>query len=145
MLFEAFNFDYFGPIDGHNLDHLIDILNNIKGPKDPVLLHVSTKKGKGYRYPPAPVSTSRPLGECLSAPLRYFVLQGTKLLFRHVAPNASEFQGEIFPLFLALQPQTEIMDDVVKLSHLWFRNLAQLFDDLFSMHYRVPIFVFNEG
>lgn len=48
MLFEAFNFDYFGPIDGHNLDHLIEILTNIKNPKDPVLLHVSTKKGKGY-------------------------------------------------------------------------------------------------
>lgn len=48
MLFEAFNFDYFGPIDGHNLDHLIDILRNIKNPKDPILLHVTTKKGKGY-------------------------------------------------------------------------------------------------
>ena len=48
MLFEAFNFDYFGPIDGHNLDHLIDILQNIKNPKDPVLLHVTTTKGKGY-------------------------------------------------------------------------------------------------
>ena len=48
MLFEAFNFDYFGPIDGHNLDHLIDILKNIKNPKDPVLLHVTTIKGRGY-------------------------------------------------------------------------------------------------
>ncbi|OGR59156.1 MAG: 1-deoxy-D-xylulose-5-phosphate synthase, partial [Desulfobacula sp. RIFOXYB2_FULL_45_6] len=48
MLFEAFNFDYFGPIDGHNLDHLIDILTNIKNPEDPVLLHVTTIKGKGY-------------------------------------------------------------------------------------------------
>ena len=48
MLFEAFNFDYFGPIDGHNLTHLIDILKNIKHPQDPVLLHVITKKGKGY-------------------------------------------------------------------------------------------------
>lgn len=48
MLFEAFDFDYFGPIDGHNLEHLIDILKNIKKPKDPVLLHVTTKKGKGY-------------------------------------------------------------------------------------------------
>lgn len=48
MLFEAFNFDYFGPIDGHNLDHLIDILANIKNPEDPILLHVTTKKGKGY-------------------------------------------------------------------------------------------------
>ena len=49
MLFEAFNFDYFGPIDGHNLDHLIDILKNIKNPSDPVLLHVTTVKGKGYK------------------------------------------------------------------------------------------------
>ncbi|MGD9247981.1 MAG: 1-deoxy-D-xylulose-5-phosphate synthase, partial [Desulfobacteraceae bacterium] len=48
MLFEAFNFDYFGPINGHNLDHLILILNNIKMLSDPVLLHVTTKKGKGY-------------------------------------------------------------------------------------------------
>ncbi|HSO19020.1 MAG TPA: 1-deoxy-D-xylulose-5-phosphate synthase, partial [Desulfosarcina sp.] len=49
MLFEAFNFEYFGPIDGHNLDHLIDILRNIKKMDEPVLLHVTTKKGKGYR------------------------------------------------------------------------------------------------
>jgi 1-deoxy-D-xylulose-5-phosphate synthase len=49
MLFEAFNFDYFGPINGHNLDHLIDILDNIKNTADsPVLLHVTTVKGKGY-------------------------------------------------------------------------------------------------
>jgi 1-deoxy-D-xylulose-5-phosphate synthase len=48
MLFEAFNFEYFGPINGHNLNHLIDILNNIKYLKEPVLLHVTTQKGKGY-------------------------------------------------------------------------------------------------
>ena len=48
MLFEAFNFDYFGPINGHKIDHLIDILNNIKYIKEPVLLHVTTTKGKGY-------------------------------------------------------------------------------------------------
>lgn len=51
MLFEAFNFEYFGPINGHKLNHLIDILKNIKRLKEPVLLHVSTQKGKGY--PPA--------------------------------------------------------------------------------------------
>jgi len=51
MLFEAFNFDYFGPINGHNLDHLIDILHNIKKFDEPVLLHVTTQKGRGY--PPA--------------------------------------------------------------------------------------------
>jgi 1-deoxy-D-xylulose-5-phosphate synthase len=49
MLFEAFNFEYFGPIKGHRLNHLIDILNNIKNVKEPVLLHVTTQKGKGYK------------------------------------------------------------------------------------------------
>ena len=48
MLFEAFNFDYFGPINGHNLNHLVSILKNIKNIKEPVLLHVTTTKGKGY-------------------------------------------------------------------------------------------------
>ena len=48
MLFEAFNFEYFGPINGHRLNHLIDILNNVKYLNEPVLLHVTTQKGKGY-------------------------------------------------------------------------------------------------
>ncbi|MBF0200763.1 MAG: 1-deoxy-D-xylulose-5-phosphate synthase, partial [Desulfamplus sp.] len=48
MLFEAFNFDYFGPINGHRLNHLIDIMENIGKLKEPVLLHVTTTKGKGY-------------------------------------------------------------------------------------------------
>jgi 1-deoxy-D-xylulose-5-phosphate synthase len=51
MLFEAFDFEYFGPINGHRLNHLIDILNNVKYLNEPVLLHVTTQKGKGY--PPA--------------------------------------------------------------------------------------------
>lgn len=50
MLFEAFNFSYFGPINGHRLDHLIKILKNIKALNEPVLLHVRTKKGKGYPF-----------------------------------------------------------------------------------------------
>lgn len=49
MLFEAFEYEYMGPINGHNLDHLISILENIKGITKPILLHVSTTKGKGYR------------------------------------------------------------------------------------------------
>jgi len=48
MLFEGFNFDYYGPIKGHRLNHLIDILTNIKKLEGPVLLHVLTQKGKGY-------------------------------------------------------------------------------------------------
>ena len=49
MLFEGFGFDYFGPIDGHNIDELTKTLRNVAQIKGPVLLHVLTKKGKGYK------------------------------------------------------------------------------------------------
>lgn len=51
MLFEAFDFDYVGPIDGHKLEELIQTLENITNMDGPVLMHVVTKKGKGF--PPA--------------------------------------------------------------------------------------------
>jgi 1-deoxy-D-xylulose-5-phosphate synthase len=48
-LFEELGFYYVGPIDGHNLDHLIPVLENVRDAKDgPVLIHVVTKKGHGY-------------------------------------------------------------------------------------------------
>jgi 1-deoxy-D-xylulose-5-phosphate synthase len=48
-LFEEMGFYYVGPIDGHNLDHLIPVLQNAKGIENkPVLIHAVTKKGKGY-------------------------------------------------------------------------------------------------
>lgn len=50
MLFEALGFTYVGPVDGHNFSHLLDNLSNIKRLKGPVLLHVITKKGRGYNY-----------------------------------------------------------------------------------------------
>ncbi|MEE4254727.1 MAG: 1-deoxy-D-xylulose-5-phosphate synthase [Desulfuromusa sp.] len=48
MLFEGFGFDYFGPIDGHNIEELTETLHNVAQIQGPVLLHVLTKKGKGY-------------------------------------------------------------------------------------------------
>jgi 1-deoxy-D-xylulose-5-phosphate synthase len=49
-MFEQLGFYYVGPVDGHNLAHLLPVLKNIKNQKDsgPVLLHVVTKKGHGY-------------------------------------------------------------------------------------------------
>ncbi|MBK5275789.1 MAG: 1-deoxy-D-xylulose-5-phosphate synthase [Desulfuromonadales bacterium] len=49
MLFEAFGFDYIGPIDGHDLPMLIETLESVKSFNDAVLIHVLTKKGKGYK------------------------------------------------------------------------------------------------
>lgn len=47
-LFEEFGFNYIGPIDGHNIDILVDTLENIKSLNGPQFLHVVTKKGHGY-------------------------------------------------------------------------------------------------
>ena len=47
--FEELGFYYVGPIDGHNLDHLIPVLENVRDAEEgPILVHVVTKKGKGY-------------------------------------------------------------------------------------------------
>jgi 1-deoxy-D-xylulose-5-phosphate synthase len=50
-LFEELGFYYVGPMDGHNLDHLLPVLRNVRDAEDeagPILVHVVTKKGKGY-------------------------------------------------------------------------------------------------
>jgi 1-deoxy-D-xylulose-5-phosphate synthase len=49
MLFEAFGFEYIGPIDGHNLPALIETLENVRKFDNSVLVHVLTTKGKGYK------------------------------------------------------------------------------------------------
>ena len=48
-LFEEIGFSYYGPIDGHDLQSLNKVLKNLKSKKGPILLHVITKKGKGYK------------------------------------------------------------------------------------------------
>jgi 1-deoxy-D-xylulose-5-phosphate synthase len=48
IIFEELGFTYIGPIDGHNIAYLLDSLENIKKINKPILLHVITKKGKGY-------------------------------------------------------------------------------------------------
>ena len=48
-LFEEFGFNYTGPIDGHNLDVLVDTLTNVKRLEGPQFLHVVTRKGQGYK------------------------------------------------------------------------------------------------
>ncbi len=48
MVFEEMGFSYFGPVDGHNLRELVDVMGYIKDVKGPVLLHAVTTKGRGY-------------------------------------------------------------------------------------------------
>lgn len=50
MLFESLGFRYFGPVDGHDLGLLIDTFEGIKNIGGPLLVHVFTKKGKGYKF-----------------------------------------------------------------------------------------------
>lgn len=72
-LFEELGFYYVGPIDGHNLDHLLPVLQNVRDAQDdrPVLIHVVTKKGKGYA--PAEASADK-----LHAVARFDVITGAQ-------------------------------------------------------------------
>ena len=49
-LFENFGFRYTGPVDGHNVENLVDVLKDLRSRKGPQLLHVITKKGNGYKF-----------------------------------------------------------------------------------------------
>lgn len=57
MLFEALGFRYFGPVNGHNLHQLLKIFEQVKNFKGPLLVHVITQKGKGYK--PAEAHTQK--------------------------------------------------------------------------------------
>jgi len=49
-VFEDLGFRYFGPVDGHNIEEMVEVLENIKDLNTPVVLHAITKKGKGLEY-----------------------------------------------------------------------------------------------
>jgi 1-deoxy-D-xylulose-5-phosphate synthase len=88
-LFEELGFYYIGPIDGHNLEHLIPVLENVRDSKDkkPVLIHVVTKKGKGYA--PAEASADKYHGVS-----KFNVLTGEQSKSSTKAPQYQKVFGE---------------------------------------------------
>ncbi|WP_416914265.1 1-deoxy-D-xylulose-5-phosphate synthase [Seohaeicola sp.] len=80
-LFEALGFSYLGPIDGHDLDQLLPVLRTVKArATGPMLIHVITKKGKGY----APAETARDKGH---ATAKFDVLTGVQKKAPSNAPS----------------------------------------------------------
>ncbi|HSZ52159.1 MAG TPA: 1-deoxy-D-xylulose-5-phosphate synthase [Caulobacteraceae bacterium] len=81
--FEELGFYYVGPIDGHNMEHLVPVLENVKKINDgPVLIHVVTQKGKGY--PPAEASADK-----LHAVVKFDVVTGQQL--KPATSNAPQY------------------------------------------------------
>jgi 1-deoxy-D-xylulose-5-phosphate synthase len=88
-LFEELGFYYIGPIDGHNLDHLLPILKNVRDANvgDPVLIHVVTQKGKGY--PPAEAADDKYHGVN-----KFDVVTGTQVKPKANAPSYTKVFGQ---------------------------------------------------
>jgi 1-deoxy-D-xylulose-5-phosphate synthase len=88
-LFEELGFYYVGPIDGHNLDHLLPVLKNVRDSEDagPVLIHVVTKKGHGY--PPAEQSPDKYHGV-----VKFDVVTGVQSKAKSVAPAYQNVFGK---------------------------------------------------
>ncbi|MBA3912170.1 MAG: 1-deoxy-D-xylulose-5-phosphate synthase, partial [Rhodobacter sp.] len=80
-LFESLGFDYVGPIDGHDLDQLLPVLRTVKArATGPVLIHVLTKKGKGY----APAEAARDKGHATG---KFDVMTGVQAKAPSNAPS----------------------------------------------------------
>jgi 1-deoxy-D-xylulose-5-phosphate synthase len=88
-LFEELGFYYIGPIDGHNLDHLLPVLKNVRDAEDigPVLIHVVTKKGHGY----APAEAA---GDKYHAVAKFDVVDGKQTKPKSNAPSYQNVFGE---------------------------------------------------
>ena len=87
-LFEELGFYYVGPIDGHNLDHLLPVLKNVRDAKEgPILVHVVTQKGKGYA--PAEASSDKYHGV-----VKFDVATGQQAKAKANAPSYTKVFGE---------------------------------------------------
>jgi 1-deoxy-D-xylulose-5-phosphate synthase len=87
-LFEELGFFYVGPIDGHNLDHLLPVLRNVRDAKEgPILVHVVTKKGKGYA--PAEASQDKYHGV-----VKFDVATGKQIKAKANAPSYTAVFGQ---------------------------------------------------
>jgi 1-deoxy-D-xylulose-5-phosphate synthase len=87
-LFEEMGFYYVGPIDGHNLDHLLPVLKNVRDMKEgPILVHVVTQKGKGYA--PAEASDDKYHGVA-----KFDVMTGAQTKAISNAPSYTKVFGE---------------------------------------------------
>src|SRR5436190_9232570 len=87
-LFEEMGFFYVGPLDGHNLDHLLPVLKNVRDSETgPILVHVVTQKGKGY--PPAETSADKYHGV-----VKFDVVTGAQAKPRSNAPSYTRVFAE---------------------------------------------------
>ena len=87
-MFEELGFHYVGPIDGHNLDHLLPVLKNVRdAPDGPVLVHVVTQKGKGY----APAEAAADRGHAV---VKFDVVSGKQTKAKPNAPAYTRVFGE---------------------------------------------------
>ena len=87
-LFDELGFFYVGPIDGHNIDHLLPVLKNVRDMKNgPILVHVVTQKGKGYE--PAEKSADKYHGV-----VKFDVATGAQVKSKPVAPAYQKVYGE---------------------------------------------------
>ena len=110
-IFEDMGFYYYGPFDGHDLDKMVEVFNNVKSINHPVLLHVVTKKGRGYTFaehnpgafhgvPKFNIAT----GKSLSSELNFSSIFGQTLC------NFAEHDDRICGITAAMQSGTGLTD-----------------------------------
>ncbi|MDZ7372555.1 MAG: 1-deoxy-D-xylulose-5-phosphate synthase [candidate division KSB1 bacterium] len=122
LLFEKLGFRYIGPVDGHNLSRLIRVLTEVRKFKGPILVHVLTKKGKGYKYAEEDAPRFHGLGP--------FDIETGKSKKQSLVPTYSELVGDVVVELASRDPRVVGITAAMSLG-TGLIKLAEAFPDRF--------------
>ncbi len=125
MLFEALGFRYFGPANGHNIKKLVDLFEHIKPLEGPILVHIYTEKGKGYK----PAEDNAPMFHGVTP---YDKITGISVKKNNVAASYTEIFGKALLKIAKENPKvvgiTAAMPDGTGLQYLHDEMPERYFD-----------------
>lgn len=123
MIFEELGFRYFGPIDGHNITQLVKTFKNLKDLNEPILIHVVTKKGKGYKHAEENPSSFHGTGP-------FDIATGKKCASQASGATFTEAFGEEMVRLAALDPKI-VGITAAMLDGTGLNNFARIFPERF--------------
>ncbi len=123
VLFERLGFRYFGPVDGHNIAGLIHLFQEVKKFRGPILVHLLTKKGKGYEPAEKNASVFHGLGKFdrkTGAPIKTVGVPSFTQIFGQTIVDLAAHDEKIVGITAAMQLGTGLSEFAEKFPHRFF-------------------------
>ena len=143
-IFEDLGFRYFGPIDGHNIEELIDVLDKIKELDKPVVLHTITKKGKGLDYAEDDPVKFHGVKEKKKAPQKKSSVPIYQNAFGEIVCDLAEKNEDLVAITAAMKEGTGLVDFSKKFPDRFFdvgiaEGHAVTFSGGLSVNNKIPV------